>query len=158
MNMGLTKRQERGFELFTKGMKKKFPYIEFIEIEEIGTYHIWVILGVEMTRFLKYYKVPGSEFHTTQGLKFSKEYFNEHFRNGIYYMFPIVHDDFDDDFTIEFNYEMDDIMNGLYSSLPEEYRVNEEEFQGEVKAKKVKVNKYKIEVDVNGEYPTHTKS
>jgi len=158
MNMELTQKQERGFELLTKALKKKLPYITFIKIDQIGKYHIWIKMGVEMTRFLKYYKVPGSEFHISRGLKSTKRYFEKHHYDDIAYMFPIVREDLLDDFTSEFNFKLDDIMNGLYRALPEEYRVNEEEFQGEIKAKDLRVYKYKIEVDVNGEFPTHTES
>ena len=64
----MTEKQERGIELLTKGLRRKFPFILGMEIREISEFHIWVTIIVEFTRFLKFYNVPPSSFHLKYGL------------------------------------------------------------------------------------------
>ena len=151
MNMEITEKQEKGIELLTKGLRRKFPFILGMEIKEITEYHIWVIIIVEFTRFLKFYNVPPSSFHAKYGLVTSKQYFKDYRNPG--YLFGLVDGEHKDDFGNEYNNKMENFLSGLYNSLPEEYTI---QYNG--RSNLIQIWGYQIEVDVDGEFPTHTDS
>ena len=147
----MTEKQERGIELLTKGLRRKFPFILGMEIREISEFHIWVTIIVEFTRFLKFYNVPPSSFHLKYGLETSKEYFEGYKNPG--YLMGLVNEDHKDDFGNKYNEKLDNFLSGLYSALPTEYTT-----QYDNHPKLIRLWGYQIEVDVDGEFPTHTES
>ena len=149
--MEITDKQERGIELLTKGLRRKFPFILGMEIREITEYHIWVTIIVEFTRFLKFYNVPPSSFHLKYGLETSKEYFEGYKNPG--YLMGLVDEDHKDDFGNKYNEKLENFLSGLYSALPTEYTT-----QYDNRPKLIRLWGYQIEVDVDGEFPTHTES
>ena len=151
MEMDITEKQERGLELLTKGLRRKFPVVLGMEIKEITDYHIWVSIIVEFTRFLKFYNVPPSSFHLKHGLENSKNYFEGYRNPG--YLFGLVGDEHKDDFSGGYNDKMGNFLSGLYSALPTEYTT-----QFNNHPKQILIWGYEIEVDVDGEFPTHTES
>ncbi len=151
MNMEITEKQEKGIELLTKGLRRKFPFILGVEINEINEYHIWVVIIVEFTKFLKFYNVPPSRFHLKFGLETSKQYFKDYRNPG--FLLGLVDDEYKDEFGYEYNNKMENFLSGLYNSLPEEYTL---QYNG--RANLIKIWGYQIEVDVDGEFPTHTDS
>lgn len=151
MNMEITDKQERGIELLTKGLRRKFPFILGMEIREISEFFIWVTIIVEFTRFLKFYNVPPSSFHLKYGLETSKEYFEGYKNPG--YLMGLVDEDHKDDFGNKYNEKLENFLSGLYSALPTEYTT-----QYDNHPKLIRLWGYQIEVDVDGEFPTHTES
>jgi hypothetical protein len=151
MNMEITDKQERGIELLTKGLRRKFPFILGMEIREISEFFIWVTIIVEFTRFLKFYNVPPSSFHLKYGLETSKEYFEGYKNPG--YLMGLVNEDHKDDFGNKYNEKLENFLSGLYSALPTEYTT-----QYDNHPKLIRLWGYQIEVDVDGEFPTHTES
>lgn len=151
MSMEMTEKQERGIELLTKGLRRKFPFILGMEIREISEFHIWVTIIVEFTRFLKFYNVPPSSFHLKYGLETSKEYFEGYKNPG--YLMGLVDEDHKDYFGNKYNEKLDNFLSGLYSALPTEYTT-----QYDNHPKLIRLWGYQIEVDVDGEFPTHTES
>jgi hypothetical protein len=149
--MEITEKQEKGIELLTKSLRRKFPYIIGVEINEINEYHIWVVIIVEFTRFIKFYNVPPSSFHVKFGLVNAKQYFKDYRNPG--YLFGLVDDEYKDEFGNEYNNKMENFLSGLYNSLPKEYTL---QYNG--KANLIQIWGYQIEVDVDGEFPTHTDS
>lgn len=147
----MTEKQERGIELLTKGLRRKFPFILGMEIREISEFHIWVTIIVEFTRFLKFYNVPPSSFHLKYGLETSKEYFEGYKNPG--YLMGLVDEDHKDYFGNKYNEKLDNFLSGLYSALPTEYTT-----QYDNHPKLIRLWGYQIEVDVDGEFPTHTES
>ena len=151
MNMEMTEKQERGIELITKGLRRKFPFILGMEIREMSEFHIWVTIIVEFTRFLKFYNVPPSSFHLKYGLETTKQYFKDYRNPG--YLFGLVDNEYQDEFGNEYNQKLDNFLNGLYKALPTEYTTKYEN-----RPKLIQIWGYQIEVDVDGEFPTHTDS
>ncbi len=149
--MEITDKQERGIELLTKGLRRKFPFILGMEIREISEFFIWVTIIVEFTRFLKFYNVPPSSFHLKYGLETSKEYFEGYKNPG--YLMGLVNEDHKDDFGNKYNEKLENFLSGLYSALPTEYTT-----QYDNHPKLIRLWGYQIEVDVDGEFPTHTES
>ena len=147
----MTEKQERGIELLTKGLRRKFPFILGMEIREISEFFIWVTIIVEFTRFLKFYNVPPSSFHLKYGLETSKEYFEGYKNPG--YLMGLVDEDHKDYFGNKYNEKLDNFLSGLYSALPTEYTT-----QYDNHPKLIRLWGYQIEVDVDGEFPTHTES
>ena len=154
MNMEFTKKEERGFELVVKAMRKKFPFITFIKIEEIGKYHIWVTIGVEMLGFLKYYNLPPSDFHSSRGVEDTRDYYKEYRGSG--YVFGMIDDEYQDEFSNDYNKKMENLMNGLYNALPEEYKKNSDSSLDI--PLQIGINGFIISVSESGDFPTPTKS
>lgn len=152
--MEFTKKEERGFELVVKAMRKKFPFITFIEIEEIGKYHIWVSIGVEMLSFLKYYNLPPSDFHLRRGVEDTRDYYKDYSGSG--YVFGMIDDEYQDEFSNDYNKKMENLMNGLYNALPEEYKKNSDSSLDI--PLQIGINGFIISVSESGDFPTPTKS
>jgi hypothetical protein len=158
MNMSwgrFTKKQERGFELVAKAMRKKFPFITFIGIEDIGKYHIWVTIGVEMLEFLKYYNLPPSDFHSSRGVENTRNYYKNFRSSG--YLFGTLNHEYLDEFSNEYNRKMETIMNGLYKALPDEYNKLTDTLFTPVPLE-IGISGYEISVSESGDFPTPTES
>jgi len=151
MNMEMTEKQKRGIELLNKGLKRKFPFIVDLKIDNVGKYHLWSIITVEFTRFLKFYNVPTSDFHIDRGLELTKDYF-ESFGKA-HYLFILVDDGYFDKFRQNYNDKLEYFINGLYGALPDEYKIIDDG-----RTKEIKIDNFIVEVDVDGEFPTHTNS
>jgi hypothetical protein len=155
MNMEFTKKEERGFELVVKAMRKKFPFITFIEIEDIRPYHIWINIGVEMLSFLKYYNLPPSDFHLRNGIENARYYYKNYRTTG--YVFGMLNDEYLDEFSNEYNKKMETIMNGLYNALPDEYKKLTDTLFTSIPLE-IGISRYVISVSESGDFPTPTKS
>lgn len=150
-----TKKQERGFELVAKAMRKKFPYITFLKIEEIRPFHIWVIIGVEMLSFLKYYNLPPADFHLRNGIENTRDYYKNFRRSS--YVFGMLNHEYLDEFSNEYNRKMETIMNGLYYALPDEYKKLTDTLFTPIPLE-IGISGYEISVSESGDFPTPTNS
>ena len=65
----------------------------------------------------------------------------------------LVDEDHKDYFGNKYNEKLDNFLSGLYSALPTEYTT-----QYDNHPKLIRLWGYQIEVDVDGEFPTHTES
>ena len=150
----LTEKQQRGFELVVRAIRKKFPYITFVKIDEISSYHIWIKLGVEMLSFLKYHNVPPPKFHLERGVENARRYFKTFPESG--FLFSIVDESYSDEYSIEYNEKMENLFNGLYNSLPEDYQ----KMCGAYTEHPIRIGigGYVISVSESGDFPTPTKS
>ena len=149
-----TKKEERGFELVVKAMRKKFPFITFIGISDVGDYHLWVNIGVEMLSFLKYYNLPPSDFHSRRGVEDTRDYYKEYGGSG--YVFGMLKDEYLDEFSNEYNKKMENLMNGLYNALPEEYKKSSNSSLHI--PLHIGISGFIISVSESGDFPTLTKS
>jgi len=123
--MELTKEQDKGFELITKALRKKFPYIKWVKVNKITRYTVYVDLGIEFFDFIEFYNLEMDEMFSRRGLSFILQYFK--LSPTSYYPFVMLGDNDRKNFGIEFNAKMMEVMNILYSSLPYEYRINTKE-------------------------------
>lgn len=158
MNMSwgrFTKKEERGFELVAKAMRKKFPFITFIKIEDIRPFHIWVNIGVEMLSFLKYYNLPPANFHLKNGIEGTRNYYKDYRTSS--YVFGMLKDEYLDEFSNKYNKKMETIMNGLYNALPDEYKKLTDTLFTPMPLE-IGISGYEISVSESGDFPTPTES
>jgi hypothetical protein len=151
MVVELTKEQEKGFEILTRTLIRKFPYIKSLELINGSAYHIWIQFEVEFFSFLNFYNAPPNDFYTKYGAKGIYEYFKS--STPSHYTFTMVGGDSVEEFGNEFNKNFIKIINILYGSLPEQYIKFKEDWY-EKSPIELGISSFYVVVDKSKETPT----
>ena len=147
----LTSDQEKGFEILTRALRRKFPYIKGIKLDRGTPYHIYINIIVEFFSFLKYYKAKPTDFYLKYGASGIESYFKDNNKSS--YTFLMVDPEFNDEFSTPFNKNMEKIINTLYDSLPKHYIKFKEDWYEE-SPMDIKIDEYYVTVDKSEETPT----
>ena len=120
--MELTKEQKAGFKLITSHIKRKYPFVIDVipKLDEIKKYGS--LIGVDIKFNLnKFYDVT----NTTPPREYIKHPFLlDLLNNSGSYLFRYVDEDMKDEFSSEFNSEVERHINEYYKRLPDYMRVN----------------------------------
>lgn len=149
--VGLTKEQEKGFEILTRSLRKKFPYIKSLKLVKSSLYHIWIQFEVEFFSFLTYYNVKPNSYYLKYGVKGIEEYFTSSPNSN--YPFVMVDNDLIDEFGNEFTKNFTKIINIFYESLPEKYIKYKEDWH-EKSPIDLGIDSFYVVVDESKETPT----
>ena len=114
----------RGFQVLTRLMKKEYPFIiELIprDVEEgYDTYHTIDVL------------FDLNKFYDFTGTKPPDRYLKPHMLNLLeergMFLYRYVNEEYEDDYSIEYNMKLENLMNHLYQRLPREMRITK--FEG----------------------------
>jgi hypothetical protein len=147
----LTSDEEKGIEILTRNLRKKFPYIKGVKLTKITPYHIYLELIVEFFSFLTFYNVPPTNFYLKYGAKGIKEYFKD--RPSSSYIFTMTSDELIDQFSTEFNKNLQKYMYILYSSLPKKYIKFKTDWYEE-SPMDITIDEFYVIVDESEETPT----
>ncbi len=107
-----------------------------------------------MLSFLKYYNLPPSDFHLRRGVEDTRDYYKDYSGSG--YVFGMIDDEYQDKFSNDYNKKMENLMNGLYNALPEEYKKNSDSSLDI--PLQIGISGFIISVSESGDFPTPTKS
>jgi hypothetical protein len=145
----------KGFEFLTRFLKKKFPYVKDMRVIKVDEYFIQVDIVVEFFEFITFYNIPPKKYYTNYGLKGIQEYYKD-FKTSSY-VFGMIDLTLDDDELIEqfgngFNKKMENTLNGVYNSLPEDYVMFKYDWH-KPSLKEIKINQYITVVDESKETP-----
>jgi hypothetical protein len=147
----LTEDQEKGFEILTRTLRRKFPYIKSLKLSKSSMFHIWIQFEVEFFSFLTYYNVKPNNYYLKYGVNGIEDYFKYSPTGN--YPFVMVDNDLIDEFGNEFNKNFIKTINILYESLPEKYIKYKEDWY-EKSPIELGIDSFYIVVDESKETPT----
>ena len=120
--MELTKEQKAGFKLITSHIKRKYPFVievipKFDDIKKYGS-----LMGVDI-------KFDLNKFYDITNTKPPRQYIDHPFlldllNNSGSYLFRYVDEDKKDEFSSEFNQDVEWHINEYYKRLPDYMKLN----------------------------------
>ncbi len=121
----MSEKEKKGLDILFKAMKRKFPFFIDIKILKISEFFIMIDFNVDYFKFLKFYDVPSDDFFKNRSNEGIKNYFNNYLGHSFYLM-TLVDDDYKNEFSNEYNDELEKLMNNLYKSIPSEFHMKTE--------------------------------
>ena len=119
MSDRITENEKRGFEILTRNLKRRFPFIIDVTIKKETDYWLWFQLKVEFFKFIKFYDVKPTEHYIDYGVKEIKDYFESY--PTMNYPFGMVSKDEYAMFGNEYLQKLKSIMNLIYKNMPKKY-------------------------------------
>jgi hypothetical protein len=148
----ITSDQEKGFEILSRNLKRRFPFIIDVTPYKLTEYFIYININIEFFKFIKFYDITPNEYYLKYGAKGMKGYLESF--GCMSYTFSLISDEYASDFGNSYNNKLNNLMNTLYNSIPKKYQVvRESPYSNEEETKDIQIQYFCVTLDESEETP-----